>query len=188
MRHSIGNAEKTFFEGRKLISLCSLWIYSADKAFIELKSSCRLQRELKKKKALQLIKAIVNYMKEIISLLWLHERVMIGLDRFPSLYVAIGIDWLFSSVKDCAQILWILVDVIPGHRSWWWWPIQSTGTVKAKIIWDKVKQIRKTLFKTIAIGEGDQNAVWNELCWRRGRRVFKHWAFLSEKNTEGVLG
>lgn len=48
----------------------------------------------KKKKAFQLIIAMVNYMKDILSLLGLNERVMIGLDRFPLLYVSISTDWL----------------------------------------------------------------------------------------------
>ena len=94
MRHLVRNPEKTLFEGRKLISLCSLWISSADKTFLDLKSGCKLQRELKKKKkkAFQLIIAMVNYMKDILSLLGLNERVMIGLDRFPLLYISISTD------------------------------------------------------------------------------------------------
>ena len=43
-------------------------------------------------KALLLIIAMVNYMKDIISLLELNERVMIDLDRFSPLYVTIRID------------------------------------------------------------------------------------------------
>lgn len=35
---------------------------------------------------------MVNYMKDILSLLGLNETVMIGLDRFPLLYVSISTD------------------------------------------------------------------------------------------------
>lgn len=39
---------------------------------------------------------MVNYMKDIISLLGVNERVMIGLNMFPSLYGSISIDGLFQ--------------------------------------------------------------------------------------------
>lgn len=79
-------------------------------------------------------------MKEIISLLGLHERVMIGLDRLPSLYVAISIDWLFSSVKDCAGILWILVDLIPGHGIDGGDLFKVLEVSKQKVYWTKLSR------------------------------------------------
>lgn len=123
------------------------------------------------------MKAIINYMKEIISLLGFQERVNNWPGQVPlplcgpEYWLIIQLSWgLRTNPLDSR---WL--DSWP--RSWRWWPIQSIGTVKAKIILGKVKQTRKTLFKTIAIGEGD-NAVYNQLLWRiRGRRVFKHWAF-----------
>lgn len=98
MRYSRRKPEKTFFEVRKLISLCSLWISSADKAFVDLKSSGKLQTEYKI--ALQLIIAMVNYMKDRISLLGLSERVMTGLDSsLLFMYLLVLIDYS-SSVED----------------------------------------------------------------------------------------
>lgn len=57
---------------------------------------------------------MVNYMKDVISLLELNERIMTGLDRFPALHVSLVLIDYFSSVEGYVLTLCILVDLTPA--------------------------------------------------------------------------
>lgn len=73
-------------------------------------------------------------------------------------------------------------------------PIFLFSPVKAKIALGKVKQVRKTLFRAVKIGERSQNGVGPQLHgtegnggWREGVEgdcrpsVFADWLYLKEK-------
>lgn len=53
--------------------------------------------------------------------------------------------------------------------------------VKAKIALNKIKQVKKTLLKTIAIEKRVQKSVWTNSAERKGKKDFKPWGEHVEK-------